>query len=313
MSRGIIASLLLHALVLVPLLIMFAPQLDAPAGRESMQTRFIAQTVNIEALRPEPVLIQPEAPPETETLTPLTSESEQATTVTPVQPETVEPNPRPEPEIAEAVESPLEPEQKSLLKPEEIAQPKQVAQLESEPVESEPQSEPELVEPRVEPEQTVRAAPLPEPPPEQTSAREETPSAEPQPPAPQEHVAAVHDAPPAGASSPSATSDAPAEGGGGTTPDPSYLMEIRALLEAHKTYPAMAQRRGMEGDVHLWFVINRQGRVLDYRISKGSGYEMLDEEVERLIQAISQFPPVPSEVDSDQLELIVPVSFRLAG
>ncbi len=276
MSRGIIASLGLHALALVPLLFMFVPQLDAPAGRAPLQTRFIAQTVNIEALRSPPVPLQPQAPAEIETLTPLTSESEQGSTVAPVQPE-------------------------------------QVAQMESEPLKSEAQLAPESVKPRLEPKEPVRAEPLPKLSPEQALARDEAQVAKSRPPAPQKTVAAVHDAPAAGTSVPSATSHTSAEGGGGGAPDSSYLMEIRALLEAHKTYPVMAQRRGMEGDVHLWFVINRQGRVLDYRISKGSGYEMLDEEVERLIQAISQFPPVPSEVGSDLLEFIVPVSFRLAG
>lgn len=305
MIRGVIASLLLHALVLGPLLFMFAPQLDAPA-RESMRTRFVAQTVNIEALRPElPAPIQPQAPPRADTLKPLVSQTERATAVTPMRPETVEPpKPEPEPEVAETVQLPPEPE--------EAEEPEQVAQAEPEPVEPEPRPEPEPVKPRPEPEEPVKAEPLPERPPEKTLARE-APPPKPQPPIPQERVAALHEATTTSASSPSAAPDGSVEGGGGTAPDPSYLMEIRALLEAHKTYPAMAQRLGMEGDVYLWFVINRQGRVLDYRIDKGSGHEMLDEEVERLIEEISQFPPVPSEVGADHLELVVPVSFRLAG
>jgi protein TonB len=90
-------------------------------------------------------------------------------------------------------------------------------------------------------------------------------------------------------------------------------MQIRALLEEHKRYPPMPQRLGMEGEVQLWFVLDRQDQVLDYRIEQESGYTMLDEEVERLIQQISAFPPIPPNMSGDRLELVVPISFVLGG
>jgi periplasmic protein TonB len=314
MRYGVVVSLLLHALILAPLLFVLAPQFDAPA-RETMQTRFVAHTVSIDALQPRtPTPVQPEVPPRAETLEPVISKAKEASAVAPIPPDTVEPSkpePPPEPEIVEAAEPPPEPDQAPLPEPEPATEPEQVAQAEPEPVQPEPEPEPELVKPQPEPPPEIERSIEIEPP-QKVQAQEETPPA-PQPPAPSERVAAIDEAPAAGATSPSQTSNTDEAGSGGTAPDPSYLMRIRALLEAHKTYPAMAQRRGMEGDVYLWFVINRAGRVLDYRIDKGSGYEMLDEEVERLIEQIAQFPPVPPEVDTDRLELVVPVSFRLAG
>lgn len=308
MVRGILVSLLAHALALVPLLFMVAPQFDSPT-REVMQTRFVAHTVNVEALKPRlPRPVQPQAPPRTETLKPVMSESDRAVTVAAVQPEIVEPSepePLPEPEVLQAQEPPPEPEQAPLPEPEEATEPEQVAQAEPEPVTPEPQPEPELVKPRPEP-------PLEPPPPQEVPAQEEPVQVAPQP-APTERVAAIDEMPMAGATSPSQSSDSDTVGAGGTAPDASYLMSIRALLEEHKTYPPMAQRRGMEGEVQLWFAIDRNGRVLDYRIQRGSGHEMLDEEVERLIQQIAAFPPVPADVDTERLELIVPVSFRLTG
>ncbi len=140
-------------------------------------------------------------------------------------------------------------------------------------------------------------------------AREAPP--EPQPPAEQERVATLSQPSASGTAAPEKPASSSANEG--STPSPDYLLQIRALLEENKQYPPMAQRYGMEGEVLLWFVLDRQGHVLDYHIDQSSGNAMLDQEVERLIQEISQFPPVPPEVGTDKLELLVPVSFRLAG
>lgn len=321
MVRGIFVSLLAHALALLPLLFMFAPQLDAPA-REVMQTRFVAHTVNVEALEPRlPQPVQPQAPPRAETLKPVLSESERAVTVTPVQPETVKPSskpePLPEPEIVQAEEPLPEPDQAPLPEPEPVTEPEQVVQAEPEPVEPEPKPEPEPVkpepEPPPEPERAVEVEPPPEPPPPpEVPLQQEPVQVAPQPPAPPERMAAIDETPPAGAASPSPSSDADDVGSGGTALDASYYSQIQALLEEHKSYPPMALRRGMEGEVYLWFVVGRDGRVLDYRIDKGSGYEMLDEEVERLIQEIT-FPPFPADVNDNRLILTVPVTFNVMG
>jgi len=100
MRYGIVLSLVLHVLVIVPLLFVYTSRPNEPAGRETPPTRYVAQTVNIEALRPEPVPVaQPEPPPSEEPEL-IVSEAEQATTVAPVEPETVEstePEPPPEP------------------------------------------------------------------------------------------------------------------------------------------------------------------------------------------------------------------------
>jgi len=43
----------------------------------------------------------------------------------------------------------------------------------------------------------------------------------------------------------------------------------------------------------LYFVINRQGQVLDYRIEQGSGHPALDEEVVQMIECAKPLPAMP--------------------
>ena len=61
----------------------------------------------------------------------------------------------------------------------------------------------------------------------------------------------------------------------------------------------------------LRFAIDRSGKVLDYRIEKSSGFELLDREAVAMIQRASPLPPMPPEMRADRLEVVVPVPFVL--
>ncbi len=100
-------------------------------------------------------------------------------------------------------------------------------------------------------------------------------------------------------------------GGGqpGATADFSAL--IQAWLEKHKKYPRRARTRRQQGTAILSFVIDRQGNVLDYRITKSSGHRLLDSEVADMIERANPVPTMPAEMRGDQMELVVPVAFFL--
>jgi TonB family protein len=94
-------------------------------------------------------------------------------------------------------------------------------------------------------------------------------------------------------------------------PDASYLALVRGMLEAHKRYPKRAIERNHEGVVVLWFVLNRYGQVINYKIQQSSGSEILDNEVVRLINKIKQFPLMPDDVAQDSMEITMPIRFKL--
>jgi TonB family protein len=97
----------------------------------------------------------------------------------------------------------------------------------------------------------------------------------------------------------------------GISPSPSYLALVRGMLEANKRYPRRALEKGHQGVVVLWFVIDRYGQVINFRIEKSSGSSILDGEVVRLIKKVNQFPMMPDDVARDFLEITMPVRFVL--
>lgn len=100
--------------------------------------------------------------------------------------------------------------------------------------------------------------------------------------------------------------------GGGLTGDTrDYAATLLTWLEQHKDYPRRARVRRQQGTVMLYFVIDRHGRVLEYRIEEGSGHPALDQEVLSLIQRAQPLPAMPVSMEKDTLELVVPVEFFL--
>lgn len=94
-------------------------------------------------------------------------------------------------------------------------------------------------------------------------------------------------------------------------PPPDYIGLIRALLEKAKRYPAEARAEGQEGTLFLCFTLDRGGRLVKWRIERGSGIASLDEEAGRMIQAATPFPPFPEHFERERMTLVVPVEFSL--
>lgn len=100
-------------------------------------------------------------------------------------------------------------------------------------------------------------------------------------------------------------------GGGMPGASADYIATLQAWLEKHKKYPRRARTRRQEGVVLLSFAMDREGRVLDYRIMESSGYSLLDREVEAMIERAQPFPAMPEDLHKAKLDLVVPIQFYL--
>lgn len=84
---------------------------------------------------------------------------------------------------------------------------------------------------------------------------------------------------------------------------------LQQTLANHFSYPLLARRRGWQGEVVLSFRLEADGRILDARIARSSGYGVLDHaalsalgKVKRLQQRLSR-----------SLTMQLPVIYRLEG
>lgn len=88
---------------------------------------------------------------------------------------------------------------------------------------------------------------------------------------------------------------------------------ILAQLQREKRYPGYALRMKQQDTVMVRFTIDRSGNVLDTAIVKSKGYAALDRESLQLLERSSPLPKPPASAfaNSDQIELVVPVSFYI--
>lgn len=100
-------------------------------------------------------------------------------------------------------------------------------------------------------------------------------------------------------------------GGGAPGARIDYLTRIQAWLERHKRYPRHARLLRQEGTAVLHFVMDREGRLEDYRIRRSSGHELLDSAVRAMIERAQPLPKMPASLPQPRLEIVVPVEFLL--
>jgi periplasmic protein TonB len=93
--------------------------------------------------------------------------------------------------------------------------------------------------------------------------------------------------------------------------DPAYVRRFLASLERQKQYPRAARTRRMEGTALLWVRLDRDGQVLAYDVEESSGHRVLDRAVLRAIERANPLPPLPDSYPADELEVVIPIAFRL--
>lgn len=98
---------------------------------------------------------------------------------------------------------------------------------------------------------------------------------------------------------------------GGSGPTQDYYADLATWLSKHKRYPGRAKRSGQEGIVEIEFVIDKDGRLLTHRIVSSSGYRMLDDEAYAMVQRAAPMPPIPGDLEMDELSVTAPISFSL--
>lgn len=92
---------------------------------------------------------------------------------------------------------------------------------------------------------------------------------------------------------------------------PDWRGLVLARLDHVKHYPAAAEIRRQQGVPYIRIVVDRQGRVLDVQLARGSGVAALDREALSLPRRAQPLPRPPAEVQGETISLVAPVEFYL--
>jgi protein TonB len=90
-----------------------------------------------------------------------------------------------------------------------------------------------------------------------------------------------------------------------------YQDIVKQRIEEARRYPPWAKRRGIEGKVHLSFVVLGNGTTKDIKIIHSSNSKILDEEAVATVQRANPFPPLPQEIEALSLQMEVSLLYLL--
>ena len=218
---------------------------------------------------------------------------------------------------APSTEPNREPEQQQALAP---AQPSSESAQPSQPSQAMPQPEPVPTLPIYE----FSVPPVPEPPPAPTSRDfPKPPAAAPPRPAQRTQPMPPRPAPPAQqrpAAEAPASIPAPLPG-----PNPAdqiagqgrqrndYLSRVFRQLQQHRVFPRVAEDNKQSGIVMTRIVINRDGGLIDVRVTQSSGVPAIDQAELEAIRKAAPFPPVPSDMPGDPVALNLRMNYNQPG
>lgn len=122
--------------------------------------------------------------------------------------------------------------------------------------------------------------------------------------------------------------------GDSSSDEPSEAQRIKAPLEAQKlssvpaslqgyaslvqkrildslVYPLSAREASFEGTVKLSLRLSYSGKLLDAAVKSSSGYKILDDNAINVARGITGYPPFPSSVEKEEIQIDIPIDYRL--
>ncbi|MGE0768413.1 MAG: TonB family protein [Hyphomicrobiaceae bacterium] len=90
----------------------------------------------------------------------------------------------------------------------------------------------------------------------------------------------------------------------------NWQRDIVMHINKKKRYPQKAQAARQSGIVTVTFTMDRQGKLTRAAVSKGTGYEALDEAAIDMLKRADPLPAPPAAMTGETFEFVVPVRFR---
>jgi periplasmic protein TonB len=91
----------------------------------------------------------------------------------------------------------------------------------------------------------------------------------------------------------------------------SYFAQIKRRIEQVWDYPPDAVANGLQGQLHLKFVLSRSGQVKSVELLRSSGFKVLDKEAWDAVINGGPFGPFPPMIQDDELHITARFSYVL--
>ncbi len=90
-----------------------------------------------------------------------------------------------------------------------------------------------------------------------------------------------------------------------------YLSKLIQKIAENRYYPSIGHRLKQSGTVMISLLIAKDGKISNIAVSKKSFFERLDQAAFKTVKDLTHFRPLPQELGVDQLEVTIPIEYRL--
>ena len=91
----------------------------------------------------------------------------------------------------------------------------------------------------------------------------------------------------------------------------SYRQRVSEIFAGRQAYPRLAAMRGWEGEVRLRLKVARKGNLVSIALDHSSGFDVLDQNALAMVEAIAALPALPDGLDAGEIQIVVPISYKL--
>jgi len=90
-----------------------------------------------------------------------------------------------------------------------------------------------------------------------------------------------------------------------------YAKIVKERIGQHWTYPAPALENYVQGNLLIIFRLERNGQLVNSRVARSSGYQILDGASIKTIELASPFPPFPDTIPVQFLNIKASFTYQL--
>jgi len=90
----------------------------------------------------------------------------------------------------------------------------------------------------------------------------------------------------------------------------NYINGVQNKISRYVQYPPQAKGTGWYGTVKLGLLVSGNGNLKDIEVIQSSGYNLLDEAAKLAVKKASPFPPIPKELNLNELRIEIPITYN---